>query len=128
MPSVEEYLAADGRNHYREWFNGLAAPAAAKAATAVARMAAGNTSNLKGIGQGLAEWKIDWGPGIRIYVHQDGAQLIILVGGSDKSDQAAEIKAAATLVEEYKQRKKVAAQAENTKTKKVSPGKKKSKK
>jgi putative addiction module killer protein len=128
MPKVEEYLAADGRNHYREWFNRLAAQAASKAATAVARMAAGNTSNLKGIGHGLAEWKIDWGPGIRIYVHQDGAQLIVLIGGSDKDDQTAEIKAATSLVEEYKQRKKAMVQADKAKAKKASPSKKKDKK
>jgi len=130
MPHVEEYLAADGRNHYQEWFNRLPAPAAAKAASAVARMAVGNTSNLKGIGPGLAEWRIDWGPGIRIYVHQDGVQLIVLVGGSDKGDQAAEIKAAAVLVEEYKQRKKAVALAATEKARKaVAPsGKKKGKK
>lgn len=117
MPDIKEYLAADGRNRYREWFNVLAAPAAAKAASAVARMAAGNTSNLKGIGSGLAEWRIDWGPGIRIYVHQDGTRLIVLLGGSDKGSQSTEIKAAAVLVKEYKQRKKSATQVV-TKTKK----------
>ncbi|WP_221174297.1 hypothetical protein [Luteibacter sp. 9135] len=57
MVTIQEYVADDGRNYYREWFNSLTAPAAAKAATAVARMAAGNTSNLKGIGNALAEWK-----------------------------------------------------------------------
>lgn len=110
MPIVEEYLTADGRNHYRDWFMGLAAPAAAKTAGAVARMAAGNTSNLKSISAGLAEWRIDWGPGLRIYVHQDGADLILLLGGSDKSGQASQIKAAAALLAEYKQRKKAAGQ------------------
>ena len=110
MPIVEEYLTADGRNHYRDWFMGLAAPAAAKIAGAVARMAAGNTSNLKSISAGLAEWRIDWGPGLRIYVHQDGADLILLLGGSDKSGQTSQIKAAAALLAEYKQRKKAAGQ------------------
>jgi putative addiction module killer protein len=70
MVLVQEYIAADGRNHYREWFNRLAPLAAAKAAAAVARMAAGNSSGLKGLGSGLAEWRIDWGPGLRLYVHQ----------------------------------------------------------
>jgi len=41
MIRVDEYLADNGRNYYQEWFNGLATPAAAKAATAIARMAAG---------------------------------------------------------------------------------------
>jgi putative addiction module killer protein len=106
VPKVQEYIAKDGRNHYADWFNRLRPAAAAKAAAAVARMAAGNTSGLKGLTNGLAEWKIDWGPGLRIYVHQDGKELIVLMGGSDKGDQAAEIKAAAVLVQEYKQRKK----------------------
>ena len=63
-------------------------------------------------------------------MHQDGVQLIVLVGGSDKGDQAAEIKAAAVLVEEYKQRKKAVTQAATEKAKKaVAPsGKKKGKK
>jgi putative addiction module killer protein len=106
VPAVQEYIAKDGQNHYAHWFHRLKAPAAAKVATAVARMAAGNTSGLKGIAGGLAEWRIDWGPGLRIYVHQDGQELIVLMGGSDKNDQSTEIKAALALVHEYKQRKK----------------------
>ncbi len=72
---------------------------------------AATTSGLKPLGPGLAEWRIDWGPGIRIYVHQDGKDLIVLMGGSGKGGQQAEIKAAALLVTEYKQRKKAAAKA-----------------
>lgn len=102
---VEEYVALDGRNRYREWFNNLPPHAAAKVATAVVRMASGNTSGLKGVGSALSEWRIDWGPGLRIYVLQDGQSLIVLFGGGDKSDQGAQIKAAAELVAEYKRRK-----------------------
>jgi putative addiction module killer protein len=111
MVLVQEYIAADGRNHYREWFNRLAPLAAAKAAAAVARMAAGNSSGLKGLGSGLAEWRIDWGPGLRLYVHQDGIRLIVMLGGSDKGDQTQEIKAAAKLANEYKERKKATLKA-----------------
>jgi putative addiction module killer protein len=106
MPNVEEYLAADGRNRYREWFDALPVPAAVKAASAIARMAAGGTGNLKGIDKGLAEWRIDWGPGLRIYLHQDGKQLIVLLGGGDKSSQAVDIRIASALAEEYRRRKK----------------------
>ena len=69
-------------------------------------MATGTTSGLKGLANGLPEWKIDRGPGPGIYVHRDGKELIVLMGGSDKGDQTAQIKAAAVLVQEYKQRKK----------------------
>lgn len=72
-------------------------------------MAAGSTSGLKGIGKGLAEWRIDWGPGIRLYMHQDGLDLVVMLGGSEKGDQAAEIRAASALALEYKKRKKILA-------------------
>ncbi|WP_325366336.1 hypothetical protein [Dyella sp.] len=75
MPTVREYIAKDGRNHYADWFNRLKPLAAAKIAAIIARMAAGNTSSLKGIANGLVEWRLDWGPGIRIYVHQDSQRL-----------------------------------------------------
>jgi putative addiction module killer protein len=81
---MQEYVDENGHNHYREWFDSVATETATKAAAAVARMAAGSTSGLKGIGPGLAEWRINWGPGIRLYVHQDGKDLIVLMGGSDK--------------------------------------------
>jgi putative addiction module killer protein len=102
---VEEYVALDGRNRYREWFNDLSPYAAAKVATAVVRMASGNTSGLKSLGSALFEWRIDWGPGLRIYVLQEGKSLIVLFGGGDKSDQRAQIEAATNLVVEYKRRK-----------------------
>lgn len=114
---VEEYIDKDGRNAYAAWFRELSPVAAAKAATATARMAAGNTSGLKGLGDGLAEWRIDWGPGLRLYVHQEGDQLIVLMGGSDKGDQAREIARAKELVAEYKQRKKDEAKAKASKAK-----------
>lgn len=104
--TIREYVTAEGRNRYREWFDSLSAQAAAKASGAVARMAAGNISGLKSIGDGLCEWRIDWGPGLRIYVMQDGENLIVLFGGSDKSRQQAEIKRAKKLREEYQARKK----------------------
>jgi putative component of toxin-antitoxin plasmid stabilization module len=56
---VEEYIDKEGRNHYREWFNSLAAPAAAKTTGAVARMEAGAEGGMKKMGQ-VTEWKIDW--------------------------------------------------------------------
>jgi putative addiction module killer protein len=71
-----------------------------------ARLATGNTSGLKSLGGGLAEWRLDWGPGLRIYVHQDGDELILLLGGSDKGDQQQAIAQARKLVAEYKMLKK----------------------
>ena len=47
------------------------------------RLEGGNRSGLKPGGEGVSEWRIDWGPGIRIYL-DDGAKLIILLGGGPK--------------------------------------------
>src|SRR3546814_12364940 len=64
---VDEYSAGDGSIPYRVWFDGLDVQAAAKVATAVLRMEMGNTSSVKWFG-GIGEYRIDWGPGYRIYL------------------------------------------------------------
>jgi putative addiction module killer protein len=66
MIQVREYLDSRGRSPYGGWFNRLGAPAPAKVATAVVRIAAGNLSNVRSVGSGLFEYKIDVGPGYRI--------------------------------------------------------------
>lgn len=87
---VEEYVREDGSNPFRAWFDRLHSQAAAKVATAVMRLATGNTSNVKWFG-GIGEYRIDWGPGYRIYLAQDGAQLIVLFGGGTKRRQQADV-------------------------------------
>ncbi len=102
--AVAEYVRADGSNPYRHWFEGLHAQAAAKIATATLRLEMGNTSRVKWIGA-IGEYRIDWGPGYRIYLGKDGDALIILLGGGTKQGQAADINRAKTLWAEYKARK-----------------------
>jgi len=101
---VEEYLATDGSSPYKNWFDDLDAEAAAKVTVAVLRIRQGLTSSIKWF-EGIGEYKIDWGPGYRIYLAQDGADLIILFGGGTKKQQNADIKAAKRLYKEYKTRK-----------------------
>lgn len=102
---VEEYLADDGKNHFREWFNGLTIEYAAKVAAARSRMMAGSLGNIKPIDGTLREFRIDWGPGIRIYLVQDSDKLIVLLGGGTKNNQKADIKRAGELRDEYFARK-----------------------
>lgn len=64
----------------------------------------GNPSNVKWFG-GIGEYVIDWGPGYRIYLAQDGADLIILFGRGTKRRQARDIAAARQLHAEYRARK-----------------------
>lgn len=102
MPRIVEYVREDGSNPYRDWFNRLD-PQAAKAATAAVRLELGNTSNLKRIGA-IAEYRIDWGPGYRVYLAEAG-DLLILLGGGTKRRQSADIERAKALFAEYIRRK-----------------------
>jgi putative addiction module killer protein len=104
--TVKEYLAVSGSSPYREWFNDLNAEAAAKVTVAVTRMSQGNLSNVKSVGKGVHEYRIDFGPGYRIYLGKDGVELIILLGGGTKKHQQVDIAEAQTLWADYKQRKK----------------------
>ncbi|MAM56299.1 MAG: addiction module protein [Salinicola sp.] len=108
---LREFLRKDGTSPYHEWFAGLDAQAAAKVATAEYRMSMGNTSSIKWF-EGIGEYRIDWGPGYRIYLARDGEELIILFGGGTKKRQQADIDNAKALREEYKQRKRQAKKGE----------------
>ncbi len=63
MIEIREYVDADGRSPYAKWFDRLNARAAAKVATALVQMKHGNLSNAKGVGAGVSEYRIDFGPG-----------------------------------------------------------------
>jgi putative addiction module killer protein len=105
MPlAVVEYVRKDGSKPYQAWFDNLPAQAAAKVATARARLEMGNTSAIKWIGV-IGEYRIDWGPGYRIYLAKDGEDLVILLGGGTKRRQQADIEHAKILWTEYKARK-----------------------
>ena len=106
MIEVREYLASDGSNPYRKWFDTLNPQAAAKVAIAVTRMEQGNLANAKSVSAGLHEYRIHFGPGYRIYFGRDGDRLVILLGGGTKRRQQEDIRRAQVLWTDYKQRKK----------------------
>lgn len=102
---IVEYTLADGGSPFGTWFEGLDAIAAAKVTVAIRRLASGNVSNVKGVGAGVLEQKIDFGPGYRIYFGRDGDKLIVLVGGGTKQRQNRDIAAAMERWRDYKMRK-----------------------
>ena len=102
---LEEYISENGANPYQTWFNGLDAQAAAKVTVAKVRLGLGNTSSVEWF-RGIGEYKIDWGPGYRVYLAKDGEALIVLFGGSTKKGQQKAIDQAVALHDEYKSRKK----------------------
>ena len=72
---------------------------------ALYRMGQGNFSNVEGVGSGVFEYRIDFGPGYRIYFGKDGETLVVLLGGSAKKRQQRAIEAARESWKEYKHRK-----------------------
>ena len=105
MNDVREYNDSEGRSPYAAWFDRLNAQAAAKVTTAVTRMAQGNFSNVKGVGSGVFECRIDFGPGYRVYLGKDGERLVILLGGGTKKRQQRDIATAIVRWQDYKRRK-----------------------
>jgi putative addiction module killer protein len=101
---VVEYLET-GVSPFGRWFTALNAPAAAKVATALYRLEQGHRANVRSVGKGVLEYKIDFGPGYRIYFGQEGETLIILLGGGSKKTQAGDIRIAQARWAAYKSRR-----------------------
>jgi putative addiction module killer protein len=63
----------------------------------IERLAAGNPGDVKPVGEGVSELRVDYGPGYRVYFRRRGRQLIILLAGGDKRTQARDIRTALRL-------------------------------
>jgi len=109
LPIAHQYEDAKGRIPFEEWFLDLHPPAAAKVTGAIVRMEQGNFSNVKGVGLGVFEYTIDFGPGYRIYFGKDGDRFVILLGGGTKKRQQRDINLATERWHDYKRRKKTGA-------------------
>jgi len=63
----------------------------------IERLAAGNPGNVKPVGEGVSELRIDYGPGYRVYYKKQGRSVVILLAGGDKRSQSRNIKTALRL-------------------------------
>lgn len=80
---------------YARWLDDLRdIRARARVQARVERLAAGNPGDVKPVGEGVSEMRIDYGPGYRVYFTQRGNEVVILLAGGDKSTQNADIKTA----------------------------------
>lgn len=104
--SVVEYVGGNGRSPFEAWFSSLDPIAAAKVRVSLTRLEAGNVSNVKSVGEGVLEQKVDFGPGYRIYFGRDGDRVILLLGGGTKHRQQRDIADAIERWRDYKARKK----------------------
>ena len=83
---------------YAQWLDGLRdIKARARIQVRVERLAAGNAGDVRPVGEGVSELRIDYGPGYRVYFTKRGRELVILLAGGDKSTQTGDIKTALRL-------------------------------
>jgi putative addiction module killer protein len=107
MSDAVAYRRADGSCPFEERFNGLSdVVAAARIGTAVGKLERGLRSDVRSVGEGVHEARIDHGPGYRIYFGIDGRELIILLLCRDKRTQGDDISISKQLWIEYRLRKR----------------------
>ena len=86
---------------YAKWFNSLRdRQARARIDVRIRRLSLGNPGDVKPVGEGVSELRIDYGPGYRIYFVQHGQTFVVLLGGGDKSTQDRDIRMALDLARE----------------------------
>jgi len=86
---------------YAKWFNSLRdRQARARIDVRIRRLSLGNPGDVKPVGEGVSELRIDYGPGYRIYFVQHGQTFVVLLAGGDKSTQDRDIRMALDLARE----------------------------
>lgn len=103
MIRIKQYVDANGNSPFDRWFWQLNSEAAAKITKSIYKLELGP---VEGVGCGVYEQKIDFGPGYRVYFGKDGNEIIILLCGGTKKRQSNDIAAAKEYWQDYKNRKK----------------------
>src|SRR5580698_8197193 len=103
---IRQYVDRAGRNTFEQWFEKQNDEAQARITVYLDRLERGNFSMAKGLGGGIFELRIDFGPGYRVYFGKDSERIVILLGGGIKKRQQADIAAAGALWQEHKKRKR----------------------
>ena len=86
---------------YKSWFDGLRDRQAQKhILVRIGRLERGNFGDVRPVGEGISELRINLGPGHRLYMTRRGPEIVLLLGGGDKSSQSRDIQAAKHLVKE----------------------------
>ena len=99
--TVREYETVDGKVPFRDWLATLDRATRARVQARVVRFEMGNLGDHKGVGGGVQEARVMFGPGYRIYFAQDGATLVLLLAGGSKGTQAKDIRRAKQYWRDY---------------------------
>jgi putative addiction module killer protein len=104
---VQIYQSEDERKPFEEWVDNLKDKRALAAiASRLIRVRQGNLGDCSSAGDGVFEFRIDIGPGYRVYFGQVGQKIVILLCGGDKSAQDADIRKAKAFWKDFKERAK----------------------
>jgi putative addiction module killer protein len=104
---IREYLRLDGRCPFRKWLRSLKdVNARARIRVRINRIRLGNFGDCKSVGNGVSEFRINYGPGYRVYFGRVGEKLVLLLCGGTKKNQEKDIKLAKEYWYDYKKRKK----------------------
>jgi len=83
---------------FAHWLDGLGdIRARARVQARIERLATGNAGDVRPVGEGVSEMRIDYGPGYRVYFTKRGREVVVLLAGGDKRTQATDIKTALRL-------------------------------
>lgn len=86
---------------FGKWLMGLRdIRARARIQARIDRLELGNAGDIKPVGEGVSEMRIDYGPGYRVYFIQRGSELVVLLAGGDKRSQSSDIRKAISLARE----------------------------
>lgn len=99
------YVTEEGREPFSEWLASLRdIKARAKIRVRLDRVSLGNLGDCHGVGEGVQELRIDYGPGYRVYFGLEGQTIVLLLCGGDKSTQTKDIETAKRYLNEYRRR------------------------
>jgi putative addiction module killer protein len=102
--AIQKLELENGVIPFDEWIEALAdIRMQAAIDSRLARVRAGNFGDHKAVGGGVSELRINFGPGLRVYYARKGSEIVILLGGGDKSRQSRDIARAQKLWKEFKQ-------------------------
>lgn len=106
MIEVVHYVTENGNDAFGEWLSKQDANVIARVERRIDRIRRGNFGDHKGLGSGISELRVDYGPGYRVYYGRDGQDVVILLAGGTKRRQDRDIERARTCWEDYTREKR----------------------